>query len=575
MGTFATAISPNGQWIVGQADGEGALWIRNLAENKQWLYGTGTDASNYVIGINRSVSNDGTVVAVVDEIPSVWHNGKWTTLPNDGFTGSGVAGSITPDGNMIVGSIGKVRMTLEDIMMTYPTVWYRNENGTWSDPEWLPYPTQDFLRMAPQYMNLISVSEDGNVIGANQTSGNGYFQQPYIYSKDENGEWTYKALGENVINPSNLPIQPFVGDYHGPAYPDWTKYLNENKNPASLNRMWRDFPAWVQEQEKAGLTEEEISLEQLYFFAEYVDEADKEEYLKLVDDFISAYKPWKEKDDAYYAFLRDLFEEGLTFDANNIFVSTDGKYLYSTAIQQEMRDPSNPEGMGMILHHAPIKFDIATGEYTLYSFDPDIIVSSVTDDGSIMGKVYAHISDPYIYRDAYIYPQGNDEPVTIHEYWEQTGNTNAYEWMEEHLYVQVIVAINENGSYVLDDTWSVGIPLSTPDMSLMSFTTSIIYWEPAPDAMALWLTAVLNTGLEDTKVESLAPAADASVTVLPGGMIAVEGNVASITVFDLSGKALFHTANPQASVSTGLPNGVYVVRALSSDGKPVSVKAMF
>ena len=60
-----------------------------------------------------------------------------------------------------------------------------------------------------------------------------------------------------------------------------------------------------------------------------------------------------------------------------------------------------------------------------------------------------------------------------------------------------------------------------------------------------------------------------------GGVINVNGQAASIAVYDLSGRVVFTADAVEGAVATGLNAGVYVVKAVAADGQTVTEKVAF
>lgn len=206
-GVFAVSVSHNGQWLLGQAEGEGVLFIKDFSTGK--VYNTGgatSDAGNgFVAGMCEAIADDGTSIALIDGLPYWWSPSAntWTRLPGQTQDGSAALGSITADGSMIVGGLGTSGLTTEDVQMTFPCIWYRQPDGTYGEPVFLPNPDKDRYGFVPQYVNCLAVSDDGNVIAAMMTENSGFFDLPYIYTRNEQGEWSYREVGSAVIDAEN------------------------------------------------------------------------------------------------------------------------------------------------------------------------------------------------------------------------------------------------------------------------------------------------------------------------------------------------------------------------------------
>lgn len=567
-GVYATSISDNGNWIVGQLDEPNTIWIKNLQSGKQWVY---TD-KNYANAIGKGISDTGTVVGEIDDLPAVWENGEWKMLPVKGNNGTAVVGGITSDGSMIMGALGKVGLTTEDEQMSGPCVWYRQPDGSFGDPEFLDGPVTDFFGLTPQYFQALTASDDGNVVAAIMTSWSGFYQIPYVFTKKATGGWDYKVLGMDLINPRNLPVPTYPGD-EGVEMPNYEEYLNAWDYPEQFKAMEAAYPDWVESQEKEGYDDFQIQVNALYFYAQYMTPENKEAWLKLVNIYVEAHNKWLEDYQAYENFLYQLAADGgVSFVMNNAVLSPDGSKLYVTRTRTVVKDPSRPEE-GFEEQHTPVIINVADAVSTVLSpnWDINMIISSVSGDGSIFGKSYSPPSDPYIYSDAYVYPEGKDAPVSVPEFLRSAVSSSVYDWFEEKLYQNVII----NSQYGQDDRWCVGFPLTDLNMSVISFTGSTIYWVSPPNDNDIWLVTVLNTGLDISGVDEIAPEdAEAVMAMLPSGLLEVKGDVASLKIYSLSGSLVYSVANPSGVITTGLPSGLYVVSAVTASGRTVTRKAL-
>lgn len=522
-GESILSFSSNGKWMVSEADSEKSLIIHNLETGQKWgYYYDGTDfGTDYPAALGPCVSDDGVVVAEVGGIPSYWIDGEWTYLPGYRANSSGlvtaVVGGITPDGSMIVGSLGNGASIFDERLMTSPCIWYRQDDGSYGDPEWLPT-QRDFFGQTAQYLNLTGVSANGNTIAASMTSGSGFWHIPFCYTRGEDGKWTIHELGIELINPTGMEIPRYPGDYNGPNPPNYEEYMTPDK---LYDFYYVSGPQWIDELYAQGITDEsEIALLELKYAAEFMEGEMREAYEALLKQFLDAYEPWFTAFEAYVAFLERLGASGVDFTMNNVLVSPDGKYIYSSA-----------SGNGFY----PVRFDALTGEYQTYrgsSFRP----TCITADNSILG--WGSNGDPDSPQPAYIIPQGEGRAKTVTDYWLELGMQDNYDWMEENLYQSVVVSINASGAEQFEDRWSVGKPIATPDMSLMGFGTSTAYWQVHPEQSGLYFTYLLNTGLD---AEADAPQ---------------ESGVGILTAEETEGKAEYYTLQGVRVANPG--KGIYV-----------------
>ena len=565
-GEYLYCVSDNGEWAVGQMEQQYSVYIRNLITGKVWQYEwDGSDLGEmYTLSLDKAVSNNGIVIGEISDTPVYWKEGRWHALPTSGFSASCQLGSISADGSMIVGGIGDVGFNYDDQQMTFPCVWYMQDNGNFGNPEFLPRPEKDMTGATPQYFSCISVSEDGNVIGATMTCNYGFPHVPYVYIKGSDGSWSYKALGLDLINPGNLQFPEYVGEYNGPDRPNYEAYMTQEQ----IAKMDAEFPAWSAAMEREGYTQEDIEILMLRFAADYMTEPEKSEYEAVLDEYYDAYFDWLEKYTDYETTLGMMLAEGVDFVFNNIRISPDGKYVYSTGSRLEMVRPDDPENAFDELHF-PTRFDVETSDSFEFDNSLDILVSCVTADYSVLGQPF--ILDADMYREAYIFPQGAFKPMNFYEYYMSQNNEDAAKWIEKNMLKEVI-GFGPNGNITIIDTLCMGMPTATPDMSLVTFTTSGVYWEP--QAPFNWYSYILNP-LAESGIETAVTEDGAKIISLADARLSVSGKVKEITVYDLSGAAVYFVKSPAGIVSTGLPSGVYVVKAVKDNDESMVLKVLF
>lgn len=558
-GEGAYSLSPSGEWMVSEMSVENCMAIRNLFTGQVWGYfGDGTDfGDRWDLAITQCAANDGTIVGEYNNVPSYWRDGKWTNLKGwirDTYGNvTAVVGGITPDGSVIVGAMGKGGSIYDegDVQMTYPCIWYRQEDGTYGDPVWLPNPGKDYFGVTPQYVNATCVSDDGKTIGVLMRSGMGFHHFPIVYTQGEDGEWTYKWLGLELVNPRNREIPPYPGEYHGPDLPNYELYMT----PEQLAAFYEAGPAWIDELYEQGITDEkEITYLEIVFAMEFMSEDQKALYEPIVTAFLDQYPAWEKAFSEYLAFIEKLDGEGYYFLYNKVFLSPDGKYTYAMG--------SSNGGTG---GYFPIRFETESGKSQRYN--RGLMITNITDDYSVL----AMSSLDGI---AYIYPENSINPVSFLEYWRDDAAISL--WMEEHMFKQVVKGVTSTGSFILDDQWCMGRPVATRDKSLFAFGCSSEMWYPEPEDGSFVSTFIINPAMGESAVEEVqASETNLSINLIPGGKIEVRGEVATLAVYDLAGATVYSASNPSGVIYTGLPTGVYVVRAISASGESITKKALF
>lgn len=563
------AISSNGIWIVSEMSSDNCMAIRNLVTGEAWgyIYEGGDFDDRWDIAFTTAVSDDGTVVGEYNNIPSYWRNGKWTNLRgairDDYGNITAVVGGITPDGSMIVGGVGKGGSMFDegDSQMTFPCVWYRQEDGTYGDPVWLPNPGKDYFGQVPQYFHATCISEDGKTVGATMRSGMGFHHFPYAFVKGDDGQWTCRALGEQLINPRGIPVAEYPGEYWGPDQPNYELYMTQDQ----LNAFYSYFNKVISDMYNQGITDEkELIYLELEEAMKFMSEENRAIYEPLVRAFLDQYPAWDRAFTAYLEFLENLDRDSASFVFNNMNVSPDGRYVYATATGTGRNGGA----------YGPVRFDMQTGETVEYEHSRNLIVTCITDDYSVLAKDYN--SNDGI---AYIFPSNSTKAVSFLDYWKD--NEKLYSWMEHNMYVQVVTSMTSNGSYNLADKWCMGRPVCTPDMSLFGFSVSTEYWYPAPADNSFVSSFIINpempdnSGNEDSGISQPGLGEENAADVLAGGVISLSGSFTSLDIFDMSGTRVFHKSSPSGIIIPDLNNGIYIVTAVSEDGSVITKKAVF
>lgn len=573
---YVTSISDNGKWVMGQADsGEGAILVKDLVNNKVIVAGQGSmTGTGYIAPAGKGISNDGIVISLYNGLPYVWVNGKWSQLPGKAMDGSAMLGSISADGSMIVGAIGESGLSTDDRQTTYPCIWYRQADGKYGNPVFLPNPGKDPFGLVPQMVNAISMSADGKVIAATMTDNSGFYEIPFVYVQDADGNWTYKDLGSKLLNPKGREFPGYWPDIDAKEPNPWNYLTRQEQLDA-----YRDaFDEWNSQEPQASIDYESYEYYYLWwdFIATFMDEADAEKFMAEVEAFKKVADDKKKWDQDWIDFREGIRMEGMPFMMNNACVSPDGQYAYFTGIKTIIVDPTL--GIeGIKLNHVPVRFDVTSGEYVIYENEENLVVTSVSGNNDILCRQIG--LDDYSPVAGWIFPEGKENGMILPDYLKEKVSAETYTWMEDNMYLEVIVGANDNGSLRYDDAWNFGIPYCTPDMSLITGANSTMYWADE-EINYNYITFIVNTGMEvssdDTNgIENGIDVANANVTLLGNGSLSIEGNVAFLTVYDISGTAVYRAANPSGTVDTGLPKGVYVINAVTSTGEVITKKAIF
>lgn len=540
-GEAITAISPNGVWAAGQI-ADGCVIIHNFETGDVWTYITDGAILNYYTGLANAISDIGVLIGTTrTDNAAYWENGKWRDLPGVDPKYISNTGSITPDGSVICGGLGTATFSLDsDDLLLSPAVWYRQADGTYSDPVMLPHPEFDLTGRVPQYITAVGISNDGKTIAGQIRDFTGFMMEPIIYRCDDNGNWTYKMLARDLLNPQGI------------VFPEWPGELSDEfLMPSQEWFMDQDqIDAFIEAFEEWDYSDDGPQYE------DFMTPEQIEAYNKAMAEYLEVYNPWAEK---YVDFMNAYYEyvwSGTAFYFNNVRISPDGKSYLTTA---EMPDYSN---------HT-IVIDIDTDTPKIYNSNQNILISCMTDDGSILGTLQAGGADTGT-RISYIYPQGQDKAVPLHDYMREI-NPEIADWMEDNMIREVITGISNVGTFSTRDMMCSGIPIATPDMSVIVGSNTTLSWMDydGPE----FISFVYPTGIE-AGVDEIATENQYKVNLIEGGSISLIGQFNSLDIYDLSGTKVYSVEQPAEIVNPGLTSGIYIISAIDETGNQHRMKAM-
>lgn len=534
-----SSVSPNGIWAAGQVS-EGMIAILNMETGKQWRYSSNGGSINYFLGIGNVISNDGTVIgATRTDDAAYWKDGKWTTLqvPHPEFVNN--TGSITPDGSVICGGIGLATMASDaDDVMLGPAVWYRQDDGSYGMAVPLPHPMTDFTGRLPQYVTAIAISDDGKTVGGKIVDYTGYVSQPIIYTCDDNGEWTYTVFGEDLINPRNTQFPEWPGDLDEDILmptPEW--YMT----PEQLEAFMEAFEEW----DNTGTPP---------LYQDFMTPEQIAEYNAAMKEYIAIVGPWQEKFNAFMDVYYSIIRNSSTFAYNNERISPDGKY-YLTTVQ--MRGSSSAGRSGSM----PLLYDIKAGTYETFPSSLHLTTSGITADYSILAYTPASGMDTGT-RKGYIFPKMAAEPISIYDYL-SANNPDLGVWMTDNMTHEIALGLDDNYELVTEVMLSTGIPIATPDLSLViTYNSTLSWW----DYFGPELISFVMPGTSSDGVKRVTPGSGLRVELLPDGTLLASGPASTVDVYDITGRRVLHLDNPSESTATDLPAGIYIIRATAADG---------
>lgn len=554
-GEALSSVSPSGQWVCGQI-ADGSVVIHNLETGEVWPYLSDGITLNYYVGLGNAVSNTGVVIgATKTDNACYWENGKWYELrvPNPQFISN--TGSITPDGNVICGGVGRANFGIDaDDLMLAPAVWYRQDNGTYGNAVLLPHPDLDYTGRVPQYITAICISDDGKTVAGQIRDFTGYMHEPIVYQCDDEGNWTYKLLARELLNPNNVQFPEWPGELPDDVLmPSQEWYMTPEQIAAFVeaNNKWYEdgMPDGKMPTYEQFMTPEQIA-----------------EYRAAMKEFQEIYIPWQANFDNFMEAYMEYAGTGTSFLFNNVRMSPDGKYYVSTA--DYLLDPSRPASSRYNV--SPIVIEIETDDVTYLNPRGTLYVNGVTSDYT----VYANSpggGDTGTYQ-TYVYPQMSTNPVSLYDYVYDL-NPVMGEWMEDNMLHDVIMGLNSSGGFITEEMLCTGVGVATPDQKYILTNNTTYSWfdyNGGAEFMSYLFSPDYLAG-----VEEIGAAAEYSLKAIGGGMLKVTGSFATVEVYGLAGEKVFSVANPGDAINTGLGNGIYVVRGVDAEGQVHTLKTVF
>lgn len=187
-------VSDNGEWI-----GYGKLGSIFYYNTKTEESRTITDAENQGISI-CGVSNSGILLgsfgANALASAAFYKSNKWTVLPvpDERRKKFSQATGMTEDESLISGYVDGNRIQGEPML---PCIW-KFTDGEYRF-EAIPQPDKDITGETPQGSSVRDLSADGSVLVGIFISKDGFIEIPIIWTREENGTYTYKVWGEELV----------------------------------------------------------------------------------------------------------------------------------------------------------------------------------------------------------------------------------------------------------------------------------------------------------------------------------------------------------------------------------------
>ena len=334
-------MSENGNWLVENNNGTLRIYNR-ITKAEVYLESL---ANEYAVGLGNSVLNDGTIcisygtkgVALLkDTIVTNLEVGRPTT-PDEVFTMS-IANGATSDGKRIVGVLEAPDANVEsDEIMASPVLWEKNDKGEYKIKT-LPHPDKDFTGRVPQYITAVDIADDGKTIAGQIQDASGFYTTPIIWKENAEGKWTYTTPGTELI-------------YDASKLSQLPKLPAEPKEPIAEHYMSKaDSVAFVKAFEDYN---EKYALAQLgeIPWSEVPERPEKSNFISdksKADAYADALMEFYEKDEQYWKEF-EIFDgilqsitTGSVYMFNNVGLSRNGKYMFTSIQKNELQDPENP-----------------------------------------------------------------------------------------------------------------------------------------------------------------------------------------------------------------------------------------
>lgn len=409
VGNIFSVMSDNGVYVAESVDGE--IIVRNRLTNKEYyVHASEEDPVLSGAGNGHALSSQGTLVGYDGYNACYWlKSGLKVVLPNteDAGTIESDASAITDDGKFIAGSLATGAESAYEGLQSFPVLWTRQSDGSYS-VEKLPFPAKDFSGRDPQHVTVNDISNDGKTLVGMIVDYSGFFIYPIVYKKGEDGTWSYKVIGENIVWDGELAKQ-ILPEPTIPSdiwFPKPEQYFTK-ADTIAYNNAAAEYSD-KHDQVKAGLIPSD-SLPVYPLKWMYVSEnkakwqADSLLYEQQCKQYYVDFDAYQE---SFYASTK-----GISFLQNNFYLSRNGKYLGTTVSRELSSEADDPEmgGFGGEVVYNPVLIDL-TQDSLIANVREDLTQHSttcVTDDGTLFA---ASPMMDYV-RNTYVIKPNAEEPV--------------------------------------------------------------------------------------------------------------------------------------------------------------------
>lgn len=520
----------------------GGIVIINLENGEYILLEDSTGMVSYSISNGHVISDDGTIVFSASDMGSAayYKNGEWHLLKVENEVYSNLAHAITPDGSRICGNIGTAPISLdEDNMMSVPCYWDIQADGTYGDYHLLPHPTRDWSGRVPQYAFANDISADGKTIVGQLVDNSGALVLPLVYTQKEDGEWEYSMPGIDQMLPAEINLPENPGE--APACPNPSNYLDEEAQAAydAAKEAWEANGSDYSTQPNA---------------ADYLQGESKASYEADMAEYNAALEIWMPLNEAYFEAINEVLAETTSFQFNQAQVTPDGKIFVSDAISIVPDDDPMSWFPKEIMQPWLINLnDNNTIAKLSVENEESLSVNQVAGNTTYMLTTGAW-SDPSV---AYIYKDG--EIKAMHDHLSELSPEHK-SWVEDNLVKEIEAFDHDTFETYTEERTYTGLAYASEDLSKILLWHANAYdWESENITFGWYFDNSDTNGLSNAVVDrNIKVSIDADGNVITG-----EG-IVSATVYDLSGRR----------VNGNINNGVYIVRAVTTDGAVIATKVV-
>ncbi len=564
-------LSPDNRYIV--SNYYSYMEIFDLETGKTYEY---SGDEGLALANGNALSSTGIIIASLSSAEGAcyWKDGEWHHLPVLDENMTNVASGITKDGTRICGNLGNTEISVDaEVIMQVPYYWDLLEDGTYSAPKPLPHPELDYTGRVPQYITATCISDDGKtILGQIQEYSGMGSAEAIIYTQNEDGEWSYSLPTRSLINPNNVELPEYPGEF-GESQPDAKDFLSEEELEAynaAYEAAEQAFQEGWQDYVDSGYDFTKYPSVTYPQYADFMTPEEKAEYDAAMGVYSEKFDEWNDLYMAYTDALWEMIDSGMIFEYNSIGMSGNGKYIIMNI---SMEDPdSDPWAWPPSYIYTPVRIELANSDVVKYEGAKDVYATQVFNDGRVVVKSILQVQPV----ETYISDANTSELTPITDYIEAKQPTIAA-WMRENMTHSIEkdeFIYDEDGNVVdvditLEDIYFPGRGFISEDETLFVSWTENSWDEVSP----LYIGYKFDLTKPVAGVANVAVDENAlTVKVDAEGTIYLSGKAAKLEIFDLNGRCVRNWDNPSAATTT-LLNGLYIVKATAENGTATVVKA--